>query len=248
MAACDESLLRLLTADDPNGPFTLAITAFNKRLTELGLELSSQGAANHDAKLEGLMSAWLEFSNRYMVTPPEQARGDPRWQQKMEHAATRIGEIRSAVKDGRIKAAHDTVLAMSGEITTFFECFGLSPLKRLFVGISVAFEECQRQRKNGNLEAVEQGLSTATEMLASLTPRLTSETRPLYDRVFIDLQTLKETLRETSTVATAAFLVRLEATREDLQKLRDSQLMFEWFPAPTPIPTAATPSLATGNN
>lgn len=248
LSGCDESLLRILTADDPNGPFTQAITGFHKRLAELGIELKNQKSENHEKSLEGLMTAWLEFSNRYMVNPPEQARGDPQWQKKMEKAASRIGEIRLAIKEKRIQNAHDTVLALSTDVTAFFDCFGLSPLKRVFLGASSAFEECERYRISGNIPSVEMALASLTNVLATLTPRLTSETKLLHDRVFLDVQELQKTVGDSSSLATASFLARLENTRADFQKLRDRQLMFEWFSPPAGIVAPATPAIASESN
>lgn len=245
VSACDESLLRILTADDPNGPFAQAITGFHKRLAELGVELKNRGGENHDKSLEGLMGAWLEFSNRYMANPPEQARGDPVWQKKMENAASRIGQIRTALRESRVHEAHDTVLLLSTEIATFFECFGLSPLKRLFLGIATCFEECERWRGKGEIALVEQAIGSLTLHLATLEPRLTSETRPLYERVMLEFQEMKKALHEPSAIAAASFLVHLETMRTDFQKLREKQLMFEWFsPGAT---TASSPPVTTAS-
>ena len=122
---CDDTLLTFLTADDPEGAFSKGIRELNKALSNLGNALNERLADQYQPLMVILMERWLGFSNRFLVNPPEKARGDVKWQSKMEECARRIGQIRRFITEDRIQAAHDATLALNGYLGVFFEAMGL---------------------------------------------------------------------------------------------------------------------------
>ncbi|MBF0501762.1 MAG: hypothetical protein HQM09_16610 [Candidatus Riflebacteria bacterium] len=239
LLACDDSLLALLTADDPESAFSQGIKEFHSRLSALGAALKDKRSAIEiEPLLTNLMEAWLAFSGKYMVNPPEKARNDPDWQKKMEEAADRIGAIRKSIMDKRLTDAHDAVLDLSTRVSGFFDGFGLSPLKRAFIEVSRSFEEFDRSHLSHDIVGMRAAQASLTALVATFTPLVNAASRQVFERLNMSVDSLsvawipvQTQTRETPSPSTESLVTTsLDNARRDFQDLRSRLLMADWFP------------------
>lgn len=134
--SCDDTLIVLLTARNPKSEFAKTIRKFNTDLSILGTALKEGKKNNYQAELNNVMKSWLDFSKTYMTNPPEEAKNDRNWVKKTSHTAKIIGEIRQDTLKGNYYEAHNKVLGLSGYLGKFFEAFGVSAEKQIFVTVS----------------------------------------------------------------------------------------------------------------
>ncbi len=142
--ACDDALVMLLTAQNPKSEFSVAIRAFTGALTVLGTSLKYEANPPFDEELKEVMTSWLNLSQRYMTNPPSEAKNDRKWVSKMSNAAKFIGQVRRFVAQKEYMAAHDKILELSAYLGVFFEAFGVSEEKQMFIRASSLLMDLQR--------------------------------------------------------------------------------------------------------
>ncbi|HNW36185.1 MAG TPA: hypothetical protein PKM25_14700, partial [Candidatus Ozemobacteraceae bacterium] len=182
LSACDDTLLALLTSNDPTSEFSQGIRNFNRSLTLLGGSLKEKKSDELPARLEKVMESWLAFSNKFNVNPPDEARQDTAWAAKMSEAAERIGRIRKLTQDQKIGEAHDQVLALSGRLGMFFEAVGMSELKRRFLAGSEMVTRLEQDRVAGRYESMKSTCASLTGWLSEFRPSLTGDAIPPFER------------------------------------------------------------------
>jgi hypothetical protein len=173
----------LLTSRNPGSEFSLAIREFSRHLASLGEALSARQLAGLPSLLEHTMTAWMEFSNRFGLNPPPEARGDQEWPNKIRQAGEALGQIRMAMQAGEIQTAHDRVLALSGTLGSFFTHTELSPTRRAFLQAAEAFTNLERSRLARDLPAIGLGLASVSHVLNDLDGLAGSASRPLLQPV-----------------------------------------------------------------
>lgn len=227
--ACDDTLVMLLTAQNPASEFSKTIRSFTSTLTVLGSALKEQKKASYDSEMKQVMDSWLEFSKRYMTSPPEEARNDRQWAEKTSDTAKFIGDIRRLVAENKFSEAHNKTLELSGRIGTFFEAFGVSDEKQIFI------------KTSGNLTSLERLVLAADfSGAASLTVELTAnlkEFTPLLNGSFTAEISATEKLIADITkglerrTAPAQLDINIQELKNSFEALRSHILMREWFPA-----------------
>lgn len=227
--ACDDTLVMLLTAQNPASEFSQVIRVFTNSLTVLGTTLKMGRKDNYDQELNKVMDAWLEFSKRYMNNPPEEARNDLKWVEKTSQTAKTIGEIRRLVGEKKILAAHNQVLELSSHIGAFFEGFGISNEKQLFIRTSANLTQLEKWIMLNDRKQCESVLLELNANLAdykSFLPEIASASHVEATRL-IKLF--------TAEITSDNGLVEPEASQQKLKaafdELRSHILMREWFPA-----------------
>lgn len=235
--ACDDTLISLMTSNDPNSTFSLGIREFNRSLNLLGTALRYRELDAVPGNLVKVMEAWLAFSNKFNVNPPEAAREDIAWAAKMSEAAERIGRIRKLVDEKRFTEAHDAVLALSGRLGIFFEAVGMSPIKRRFLTGSELLIRLEQDRVGNRFQGMKSTCASFTAWLAEFRSTLASDAVAPYNRI-IDaagrLDALLDGEPASSSRQIEALVKLIEASVLDL---RARVLMREWFP---PAPDAIT--------
>ncbi len=227
--ACDDTLVMLLTAQNPASEFSKTIRSFTNTLTVLGSALKEQKKTSYDNEMKQVMDSWLEFSKRYMTSPPEEARNDRQWAEKTSNTAKFIGDIRRLLTENNIAEAHNKVLELSGRIGTFFEAFGVSEEKQIFI------------KTSGNLTNLER-LVLAADFTgaASLTVELganLNEFVPLLNGSFTaDIAAAGKLIADISNgiasrTAPAELDKHIQELKISFESLRSHILMREWFPA-----------------
>lgn len=235
--ACDDTLIALMTANDPNSAFSQGIREFNRCLNLLGTSLKYNELDAVPGNMLKVMEAWLAFSNKFNVNPPEAAREDITWAAKMNEAAERIGRIRKLIEDKKYTEAHDAVLSLSGRLGIFFEAVGMSPIKRRFLTGSELLIRLEQDRLGEKLEGMKSTCASLTAWLKEFRPSLASDAVPPFDRTMDAISRIEAALGEDPASATMKLAGLVKFVEANLLDLRARVLMREWFP---PAPAADT--------
>jgi len=244
LSACDDTLLALLTSNDPTSEFSQGIRDFNKALTLLGGSLKEQKRDELPARLEKVMESWLAFSNKFNVNPPDEARQDTTWPTKMNEAAERIGRIRKLTLAQEVSKAHDEVLALSGRLGMFFEAVGMSELKRRFLAGSEMVIRLEQDRIAGRYELMKSTCASLTGWLTEFRPSLTGDAIPPFERSRNAVSALKIELGGNPAAFQAHLGQLVQQIEANIMDMRARVLMHEWFPAASSTSGTASP---TGN-
>ncbi|HNV72488.1 MAG TPA: hypothetical protein PKO06_22455, partial [Candidatus Ozemobacteraceae bacterium] len=235
--ACDDTLLALLTASDPNSEFSVSIRKLNAQIAALGAVLNESPDQDVSSLVEQLMTAWLEFSNRYNVNPPEIAREDPDWTGKMAEAAKRIGRISLLIDQKNRFQAHLECLQLSGYLARFFDIVTMSPLKRSFLKAAEKYIALDKACQMKDVPTLQAGLVDLETFLATYTPMLATATRASFEKTLTALRDVRGTLASTTDAAWAdATQLKIDAARNQFQQFRARLLMNEWFPNIKSVP------------
>ncbi|OGK10155.1 MAG: hypothetical protein A2W80_08630 [Candidatus Riflebacteria bacterium GWC2_50_8] len=228
LIACDDTLVMLLTAQNPGSEFSRIIRSFNSDLTALGLALKAMEKVSYDQEMAKVMDSWLEFTKKYMTNPPEEARNDLRWAEKTSATARGIGEIRRLINEKKFTEAHDRVLELNSKMGAFFEAFGVSDEKQLFISVSTNLTNLERALLGDDKEA-------SANLVKELTKNLESFTPLLGDNPDNRKEDVRKLLIELAAdIELNSSLKALDAKQQQLktifEELRSQILMREWFP------------------
>lgn len=225
---CDDTLVMLLTSQNPASEFSKAIRSFTTSLTVLGTTLKENKKDNFETELKTVMDSWLEFSKRYMTNPPEEARNDLKWVEKTQQTAKMVGEIRQKISGGEIVLAHNLVLDLSSRIGSFFESVGVSDEKQLFIKTSSNLMNLERLvLENNYSEALTRisDLKADLESFRSLIPQTASPAFSLTSELLGEIEVSINGNSAPDVVD--AIIIRVKSGFEEL---RSHILMQEWFP------------------
>lgn len=227
LQACDDTLVMLLTAKNPTSEFSKTIRNFMNSLTVLGSALKYTPKADYDTETKAVLEAWLEFSKRYMTNPPEEAKNDRQWREKMSNTAQKIGLIRKLVNNQQYIDAHNNILELSNTIGTFFDAVGISEEKKIFLTTSADINDLQRLIETKSYNDAKQKLAKLTEDLTVFKSYITAEdiaaasaTAFIIDSISIELSNNDSTQSLSDKVANL---------RTSFEGLRSRILMNEWF-------------------
>ena len=241
--ACDDTLVMLLTAKNPSSEFSKTIRNFTSDLAILGQSLKALQKDNYDAEMSKVMDSWLEFSKRYMASPPEEARNDLQWAKKTSDTAKVIGEIRRLTSEKKYREAHNMVLDLSSRIGAFFEAFGVSDEKQLFINTSTNLTTIERL-------VLQNDYQQTAPLIADLQDNLTEFATMIPEIATHTFNTAKTLLASLETGIKAGQAPSeadktLEELKTAFEELRSHILMREWFPSLNTNPKEKTN--ATGN-
>ena len=227
--ACDDTLVMLLTAQNPGSEFSRVIRSFTTDLTALGLALKAMEKASYDSEMNKVMESWLEFSKKYMTSPPEEARNDLRWAIKTSETARSIGEIRRLVNEKQFIEAHDRVLDLNSRIGAFFEGFGVSDEKQLFIAASTNLTSLERALLNSDKEGAASLVKELEKNLGSFTPLLATSTENREKDAEKLLLELAADIEQSETLT--ALDAKQQQLRTIFEEMRSQILLREWFPS-----------------
>lgn len=227
--ACDDTLVMLLTSQNPASEFSKAIRSFTNALTNLGSAIKTPAKENFDIEMNQVMDAWLEFSTRYMTNPPEEARNDRQWQQKTSDTARFIGDIRKLVKGRQFTEAHEKILDLSGRIGMFFESFGVSDEKQLFIKASANLTSLERL-------ILISDYASALKIIPDIKNNLDEFKKMLSESFHADFVSTERLIAAIETginkkAGSAALDSSFQELKTAFEALRSHILMREWFPA-----------------
>lgn len=227
--ACDDTLVMLLTAQNPSSEFSKVIRAFTNSLTVLGTALKTPVKANFDGEMAAVMDAWLEFSKKYMTNPPEEARNDLNWARKTSDTARIIGDIRRLISEYKYHEAHNLVLDLSSRIGTFFEAFGVSDEKQLFIKTSTNLTSLERLLLQADFDGATACLAELRNNHDEFLPML-PETASAGSQIAAGL--IAGIARDLAAHSDIALIdKKVQELKASFEELRSHILMREWFPA-----------------
>jgi uncharacterized membrane protein len=229
---CDDTLVMLLTAKNPTSEFSKVIRSFTTNLTELGLALKYGNKTDYKDELENVMNSWLDFTTRYMTNPPEEARNDINWIDKMHQTSRAIGSIRKLVKKGEYLKAHNNVLELSGRIGMFFEAVGISDEKQLFIETSRNVTVLEQMALSNEKEKALISVASLSLNLKQFSPLIPEEAQKSASLLGEKLEKLETELTRHKDIALLdPKILEIKAIFEEL---RSHILMKEWFPETSP--------------
>ncbi len=228
--ACDDTLVMLLTSKDPNSEFSKVIRNFATNLTALGLALNNNEQTQFDVLVKNVMESWLGFTKKYSNNPPPEAKNDANWATKMRNTGQSIGQIRKLVNTGKFHDAHDMVLDLSGRIGQFFEAFGVSDEKQLFIEASTNLTRMEQMELRKDIPALKASLKDLKANLQKFVAFLPESGQIAKVRAENDIASLTEALNGYPQNSKTLSEI-IDAIKLDFEEMRSHILMQEWFPA-----------------
>lgn len=119
LLACDTNLISLISGSSAADAFVEK----SSQLVALSVKLGKNIASADTAKpvIKEIMNAWIAFDNNFSQFPPEWAKKDQAWKDKLKMLADIIGQIKFATDAGDLSKAHDLVLVFSKKLTYLYE-------------------------------------------------------------------------------------------------------------------------------
>ena len=225
--ACDDTLIMMLTAKNPAGEFSKVIRAFSSNLTNLGLALDQNKVEDIPINLKNVMASWLNFTKAYACNPPKEARNDTNWISKIKKTSKEIGLIRSLVTTGKRLKAHDMVLDLSSKMGMFFEGFGISKEKQMFIDTSAHLTRFEMFFRQNNKEKMKLNLKQLKQDLNKFQKSLPKEAQESNLRAKNILASI--TWQLNNKINSASMTILIDKSKTTFQELRSHILMKEWF-------------------
>ncbi|MBI3038345.1 hypothetical protein HYY75_04725, partial [bacterium] len=180
--------------------------------------------------VETVMDKWLSFSNKFSINPPEFAKADPAWRQKMAEAAERVGEIRKKIDTRNYHDAHNAVLSLSQFLIKFFDSSSISPLKKSFLIGAELFSEMELSLSASDTIKFHLSLASTTQLMATYTPLLSTDSRQIWNHINYSLKVLNAMVSTSPVIVDPNATNLLKNVTEDYLDLRTRILVSQWFP------------------
>ena len=225
--SCDDTLVMLLTAKNPTSEFSKTIRTFMNSMTVLGTALKYTQKDDYSTEVNGAMDAWLEFSKKYMTNPPEEAKNDKQWREKMSTTARKIGEIRKLVNNKQYLEAHNNVLELSNTIGTFFEAVGITDEKQIFLTTSADLNDLQRLIETKSTDDAFNQLQKLIADLESFKKYITEDDATAAQNTAAIIDSISQSLKKNDLHEELD--QNVSKLRTSFEELRSRILMQEWF-------------------
>ena len=225
--SCDDTLVMLLTAKNPTSEFSKTIRTFMNSMTVLGTALKYTQKDDYSTEVNGAMDAWLEFSKKYMTNPPEEAKNDKQWREKMSTTARKIGEIRKLVNNKQYLEAHNNVLELSNTIGTFFEAVGITDEKQIFLTTSADLNDLQRMIETKSTNDAVNQLQKLVADLDAFKKYITEDDASAAQNTAAIIDSISESIKKNSSPEELD--QNVSKLRISFEELRSRILMQEWF-------------------
>jgi hypothetical protein len=200
--ACDVNLVTIMSGEDPNDAFAALVQRLASEVRSVGQNLSRPEVAG--TNLQVLMKTWVEFDQKFQVTPPEWAKSDPDWSAKIKQMSSRIGSIQILITEN--KDAHDQIVDLNKNLIGLFDAMPMSQAKRqlakIFHGVSLMTETM----KGENLTMLRENLTKTRADLKMFQEQLSPDMMPLTNDFAGRLQQLEG--MTGPSVATFSFEIR----------------------------------------
>ena len=115
--ACDVNLFSLIAGNTKEKSFLEATTQLAVLSKTLNENVKSPDASQ---KLENLMNQWMNFTNTYLVFPPEWGKTDNKWKDKFDDLAKTLGEIRKHLGKDYPKT-HKAIMKFSRRLSRLYD-------------------------------------------------------------------------------------------------------------------------------
>ena len=193
-------------------------------MTVLGTALKYTPKEDYSTEVNGALDAWLEFSKKYMTNPPEEAKNDKQWREKMSLTARKIGEIRN---NKQYLEAHNNVLELSNTIGTFFEAVGITDEKQIFIATSADLNDLQRMIDSKSAQEAQKQLEKLKSDLDAFVKYTTEDDAAAAKSTAALIESISQSLAKNDSKDQLDQSV--SRLRISFEELRSRILMQEWF-------------------
>ncbi|HOY67430.1 MAG TPA: hypothetical protein PLP29_11105 [Candidatus Ozemobacteraceae bacterium] len=114
---CDDTILTLITGQNPADEFTGALLVLVRDLQKMASALTAYDEESARKLMETAMAGWLEFTVRYRPSPPPRWDKDPRWISRIDQISELLGNLRRHFVSGRPQASHDMIEGIATQMT-----------------------------------------------------------------------------------------------------------------------------------
>ncbi len=135
LLACDTNLISLISGNSAADMFVEKSSQLVALSVKLGQNIQSADTAK--PVIQEIMNAWIAFDNNFSQFPPEWAKQDSEWKNKLKMLADIIGQIKFASSSGDLGKAHDLTLFFSKKLTLLYEKMPKQPLGQLLFNHSI---------------------------------------------------------------------------------------------------------------
>jgi hypothetical protein len=172
--SCDVNLFALISGDAKRDEFVEATSEIAVALRRLGqnFEDSDQTKPN----IKKLMEKWIRFSNRFRIYPPEWAKPDPNWKEKMNDLADLIGLIQKNYPIDQ-RQSHIAVIKFSRHLSYLYEFMPMNDLARFLLGFPALFDKVWNNYYGRDLKQLREDSTELYNAAMSLPSKLPAELR-----------------------------------------------------------------------
>lgn len=219
LLACDTNLIALISGSSSADAFVEK----SSRLVELSVKLGKnyESAQSAIPVIKEIMNAWISFDNNFSQFPPEWARKDQDWKNKLKMLADIIGEIKSLTDAGEIKKAHDLVLVFSKKLTFLYEKMPKSDMGQILYNHSIDLIELNEFFAAKNSESFSKTLKKVIADHEKLTDLIGEGMKKAVAPMGVYLRELNETLKDNEGKLDFKVKMRLMTAEDAFVKMNE---------------------------
>ena len=148
--ACDVNLFSLIAGNTKEKSFIEATTQLAVSSKNLNENVKSPDASK---MLENLMNQWMNFTNTYLVFPPEWGKTDEKWKEKFNDLAQTLGEIRKNIGNDYPKT-HKAIMKFSRRLSRLYEKMPNTPESSLLLDFTYGVDDLWISFDNKDLDGI----------------------------------------------------------------------------------------------
>ena len=148
--ACDVNLFSLIAGNTKEKSFIEATTQLAVSSKNLNENIKSPDASK---KLENLMNQWMNFTNTYLVFPPEWGKTDEKWKDKFDDLAQTLGEIRKNIGKDYPKT-HKAIMKFSRRLSKLYEKMPNTSESSLLLDFTYGVDDLWVSFENKDLDGI----------------------------------------------------------------------------------------------
>lgn len=221
--ACDVSLFALVSGNSPNKAFAEKLTSLVGRARAV-----ANNSENHETlptHLQQLMSGWIEFSNTYQINPPEWAKKDAAWKDKLNEQADLIGSIRKnlASQEPDQAKAHRELQKFTRQLTRLYESLEMDELSRLLLDISMHIDHVWDAWWAQNGAGLIETTATFSAACQKLSEKLDEKSAKTFEDLAHRAGELHKMAAKPDVFAGKSFEFMLNMTENDFARFNDAR-------------------------
>jgi hypothetical protein len=223
-SACDVSLFAIVAGNSPNNAFAEKLTrvvGFAKAVAHFSM--NKEKLPGH---LQKLMVAWIDFSNTFLINPPEWSKGNPDWKPKFDELADLIGSVRKNLASPQPDQpkAHRDIQKFTRRLSRLYDGLKMNEIARLQLDITRhiddAWDACWEKEQQKLIEAT----ARFTEDSRLLSEKLVGDAAKLAANIAQSAEKLQKMAAKDDVFAGKSFEFMLNMTENDYADLNDSRL------------------------
>lgn len=191
---CDDTVLALISGRDPSDEFSAALLDMVRNLQKAASAINAFDVQTAEHLMASILSAWLNFTNRYRAAPPGPWANDPLWDTRIIQISDLLGRLRNHFISGRPGASHDMIEGIATQMTLIStRAAGVSEFDPVLeaewelLGLNPALPE------NAEVQVLLTRISSFSSPLLTLKSTLPKNLEALYARVTTETDRFHQT-------------------------------------------------------